>query len=107
MKSLVLGLLLFSASFAHAECTQVEAQVIAHVANVIAEDAKTCTVTLDFSAPNSMFNYNTVCPLVPGEIGIGITLQKKSGVCPSKAGSPFSGILYKSLISDDTRVFLE
>lgn len=107
MKSLVLGLLLFSASFAHADCTQIEAQVIARVSNVIAEDATTCTVTLDYSGPNSMVNSSYVCPLTPGEISNGVTLLKNNGVCSVKTGSPLSGILYKSLINGDDRIYLE
>ncbi len=107
MKALVLGLLLFSANFAHAECAQLEAQFIARVGNIIAADATTCTATLDYSASNTMFNPSYVCPLVPGVVSNGVTLSKYNGVCPVKSGDVISGILYQSQTGDDSRVYLE
>lgn len=107
MKTMLFGLLILCASFAKAECTQLEAQVIAHVQNVIAEDATTCTVSLEFSAPNSMLNPSYVCPLTWGEVSTGVTLPKNNGTCPVQSGSFLSGILYKSANGADSRVYLE
>ncbi|MDG0817870.1 hypothetical protein [Bdellovibrio svalbardensis] len=107
MKSLVLGLLLFSASFAHAECAQLEAQVIAHVGKILAENDTTCTVTLDFSAPHSMLNSHYACPLDVDDISMGVTLPKNNGACPAQPGSVLSGILYKAFNGSDTNVYLE
>lgn len=107
MKTVLISLLLLSASFAHAECTQLEAQVIAHVKDVINSDSGYCTVSLDFSAPNSMLNSSYTCPLDVDDISIGVTLPKVNGVCPAESGSFLSGVLYKSTTDSDRRVYLE
>lgn len=105
MKSIFIGILVLASSIAHADCTQLEAQVIAKVGNVIAEDASTCTVLLYYSGPYAQVNSSFACPLDVDDISNGVTLQKENGVC-AKAGDAISGILYKSLKSDDSRIYL-
>ncbi|QDK37061.1 hypothetical protein [Bdellovibrio sp. NC01] len=106
MKTLLAGLLLFSAAIAHAECNQLEAQVIAATGAVIAEDATTCTVKLDFSIPHAQLNSSFTCPLDVDDVSNGVTFPKVLGVCTKAPGTVISGILYRATSGNDTRIYL-
>lgn len=107
MKSLLIGLLLFAGIGAQAQCLQIEAQVIANTKKIIAEDAQTCTVTLDFSRKNAQLNPSYVCPLTDGDISNGVTLIKTQGECPTQSGDLITGVIFKSLVNADPKIYLE
>lgn len=92
---------------AFAECSQLEAQVIANVGSVMSMTTSTCTVALDFSAKYSQLNSSYVCPLDIDEVGNGVTLQKINGNCPVKVGDFLSGILYRPLADSNELIYLE
>lgn len=106
MKSLLMAILFLSAASAHAECSNLEAQIIASVDPIVAEDATTCTVTLDYSKPYQ-FNSHILCPLSDADVSRGIVVSKYKNQCRFVEGGTISGIIYRSLNGSDSNVYLE
>ncbi|MFM6928421.1 MAG: hypothetical protein ACKOX6_08145 [Bdellovibrio sp.] len=106
MKTLLATLVFLSVGSAHAACTQLEAQIVASVDRIVAEDATTCTVTLDYSK-RYQFNSHILCPLSDVDASRGIVVSKYNNQCRFAEGGTISGIIYQSLNGSDSNVYLE
>lgn len=101
MKLLVSAIILLSAQLASANCTQLEAQMIATAKSVTVESNNLCRVQLEWSS-RWMYNPSYQCPLDIDETSSFGVLTS----CEVKAGDQVSGIVYRNMSAGPENIYL-